>query len=322
MHVTETFIPAKEVRSLVWEGETLVDWVDGGMRYGLDGRTEGRRVIYSYRFDAAVTSPGGEYVVIYEKVGTKGLLLRRGKIIREINRSFYHAEAYEYPVALFRLKDGREVMAHCPNECCQLDVEDLATGECLTSWKDRKPADFFHSRLVASPNGAYLASSGWFWHPWTMVKVYDLTLALGDLAHLDGPGLKIDDSWEEESTGVFFEDNRLVVALNTDDSPEIGKGVRIYDLAKSGPPAIVPHHVVIGTMMPVGTKHLVNFYKHPQLIELETGTIVREWPHIHSGGQTSSIIWDSKIPAIALDVPGKRCAIAGENGITVLQFKE
>src|SRR5262245_32839629 len=84
-------IPAVAVRSLVWRGDELVDWVDGCKIYRLDGSKTERRVSYAYRFDTAVASPGGRFAVIHERLGTKGLLLDDGKILREINRSFYHA---------------------------------------------------------------------------------------------------------------------------------------------------------------------------------------------------------------------------------------
>jgi hypothetical protein len=31
--------------------------------------------------------------------------------------------------------------------------------------RDRDPGDFFHSRLAASPDGSFLLSTGWVWHP-------------------------------------------------------------------------------------------------------------------------------------------------------------
>ena len=61
---------------------------DGSVMYHTDSPT-GR--IDAYRFDAACVSPSGGYAVIYERLGTKGLLLRDGVIVREIDRSFYHA---------------------------------------------------------------------------------------------------------------------------------------------------------------------------------------------------------------------------------------
>src|SRR3954468_8980867 len=91
------------VRSLCWDGETLVDWVDGGTRYSLSGKQTKARVYFAYRFDRAVLSPNREFAVLYEVLGTKGLIVHGNDEPREINRSYYHATAYEYPIALFSL---------------------------------------------------------------------------------------------------------------------------------------------------------------------------------------------------------------------------
>ena len=90
---------SSEVKSLCWAGESLVDWAAGGITFHLDGKIEPRPVYYAHPFNSAVTSPCGTYAVIYERLGTKGVLLKRGKVLRELNRSYYHASAYEYPVA-------------------------------------------------------------------------------------------------------------------------------------------------------------------------------------------------------------------------------
>ncbi len=120
-----------KVKSLCWQGDRLIDWAGGGIAYDLEGKVYGSIVRYAYRFDAAVVSPSGEYAVIYERLGTKGLVLKQGKPIREINRSFYHADAYEYPIVLFKLPDGREVIAHCPDHYNQLEIEELENGKRL-----------------------------------------------------------------------------------------------------------------------------------------------------------------------------------------------
>ena len=97
-------IPSPAVKSLVWHGDALMDWAGGHARFELDGSFKGRSVSYSYRFDAACASPSGEFEVIYERLGTKGLVPHRGKILRAINRSFYHADDY----ARVSLRAGRE----------------------------------------------------------------------------------------------------------------------------------------------------------------------------------------------------------------------
>jgi hypothetical protein len=54
-----------------------------------------------------VVVPGGEVIALVSSTGTKSLLLRRGGgLIRELDRSYYHADAYRYPLALFTLPDG------------------------------------------------------------------------------------------------------------------------------------------------------------------------------------------------------------------------
>ena len=92
--VTHSF-PAKGIRSLCWRGDELIDWVGGGRRFALDGAEHRAAVYYSYVFDAAIASPDGRFAVIYQNCGTKGLLLEDGKIVRELNRSYYCADAYE-----------------------------------------------------------------------------------------------------------------------------------------------------------------------------------------------------------------------------------
>jgi hypothetical protein len=124
----EILIPVQNMpKSLVWDDGCLVDWVAGGTRFHRDGRIEQPSVRYAYCFDAAVATPSGNFSVVYTQLGTKGLVLERGKVLREINRSYYQANRYDYPIALFCLPDGREVIAHCPNEYKQIEIELLQT---------------------------------------------------------------------------------------------------------------------------------------------------------------------------------------------------
>ena len=102
----ETRISAPSVRSLMWEGDTLIDWAGGGVRYGAEGEITRFYSSFGPHFDHAVSSPSGQYAVIYAGLGTKGLLTRNDEMQREINRSYYHADAYEFPLALVRLKKG------------------------------------------------------------------------------------------------------------------------------------------------------------------------------------------------------------------------
>lgn len=103
--------PAVGVKSLVWQNGKFMDWVSGDVEYDLSGLKRGPTVSYPYRFDAAIVSPSGSFVALCERLGTKAIILGPDRMLREINRSYYHAEVYEYPILLFRLADGREALA-------------------------------------------------------------------------------------------------------------------------------------------------------------------------------------------------------------------
>jgi hypothetical protein len=192
--------PLTGVRSLVWVGDDLVDWVGGGYRFHPDGSASSNTVNYAYAFDRAVGSPSGTYAVIYAERGTKGLVLKDefpkstdwrhsgAKILRQIDRDFYHANHYDYAVALGRLRDGREILVHCPESYTHPHIDKVESGRRL-SIREYRRADFFHSRLQISPDGRYLLSAGWVWHPVNMLMVFDLEAALEDATTLDGRGV-------------------------------------------------------------------------------------------------------------------------------------
>src|SRR5215831_13741375 len=76
-------IDAANLQSLVWEGDSLIDWAGGGERFHLDG-TRRQRVYTSFgsMFDRAVGLADGSFTVIYGRLGTKAVLLKEGKVHR------------------------------------------------------------------------------------------------------------------------------------------------------------------------------------------------------------------------------------------------
>lgn len=158
-----------EVASIAWAGDAVVDLARGNQAYGMDGSRRDSRFFWGYPFDIGIVGPSG-VVALAHRRGTKGLVAwgeLRGQY-REINRSFYCADSYDYPLARFAGPDGRALLVHCPDSYANLEVEDAISGERLTR---REPAalDFFHSRLSVSPSGRWLASAGWVWHPVAML---------------------------------------------------------------------------------------------------------------------------------------------------------
>jgi len=309
-------IDRKAVRSLNWVGDELVDHAAVVTAWGLP-------------FDAAITSQSGEYAVAYTRLGTKGVVLKSGRVLREINRSFKHAEAYLYPITLARLEDGREVLIHCPDAYNKLQIEVVESGERLTS-RPAKGIDVFHSRLAMSPSGRHLISAGWVWSPFGIVQVFDLQEAITRPETLDEPKQPQAIAGEVQSA-CWIDADHLLVATDPDtervDAPDgdpallgqgelgcwsISKGEFIYrtTLGRSA-----------GAMMAVGVDHVVTFFEHPKLTNARTGAVEMAWPDIDSGRETSSIVWHRPPdPSLALDPTRARFAVADPDGITIIEL--
>jgi len=320
-------IPAKKVHSLLWMSGKLVDWVSGCVEYGLDGTKSGPRIIYPYRFDAALASPSGRFVAIYERLGTKAILLGPDGSLRELNRSYYHAHVYEYPIFLFQLIDSQEALAHCPSEYCHLQIEDPATGELLSDPSTGRVPSTFHSRLTCNPQGNRIVSACWVWHPFDTVCAYNLNPRGNGSYSLD----PCDDALTrgtEISTAAFNPDGRLIVTsareaedfLDDEPGDRLRPGmIGIYDFDERSFLTLARLEDEAGTLMPVGREHAVGFFDHPKLIEVSTGRVIHRWPDLKTGRQTSSIMWHNPLPPpIALDPIAGRFAVASEEHITVV----
>ncbi|MBR0901329.1 hypothetical protein [Bradyrhizobium liaoningense] len=333
----QSHFSASGVHSLCWRDDELVDWVGGGRAFTVAGVERGAIVNFGYRFDAATASPDGRFAVIYERLGTKGLLLRDGQIVRELDRSYYCADAYEFPVALFNDPDGRLLLAHCPGNYCRLELEEAETGRPLTASADRKPSNFFHSQLSASPHGRRLVSAGWLWHPLSLVACYDVAQAFADPKHLDdrhGLGGSFNPGLAEESSACWLDDDHLAVAASAEPEQDIVEddseprlhpcGLAVYDVANRTCRRAFKMDESPGRILPLETGHVLSLYRHPKLIELSTGKVVHVWTELSSGRQDGSIMGglsdDGKPPAMALDRSTGRFAIANRDAITVLEF--
>ena len=310
------------VRSLSWNGNELIDWAGGGRRFSLDGSEIRSHIHWAYRFDRAISSRDGTYQVIYETLGTKGLVLKGNKVVREINRSFYHANVYEFPVAILDLPDGGVGLAHSPDEYNELQIEEIEFGHQLTA-RDGKSPDFFHSRLQASPDGEYLLSAGWIWHPLDRALLFSVHEALERPEHLDEPlGLELPEEFFEINTAAFQSNNSLLLIgrREEDDESSIPFVCR-YNFKDSRIEAKSRLEAVPGTIMPVGADHFVGFHEHPKLFEIASGKIIQSWSELNSGKQISSIIGERDLPPpLALDPENKRFAVASEKEIVVVQL--
>jgi hypothetical protein len=248
----------RRVVALDWDGDDLVS---GDYRWAPDGTTNDPRMVRGEiwpPFDQTITFGG--YRAVYAERGTKALLMRGGKLIRELNRSYYRAGSSDYPIALGALPDGREVVVHCPEKYNVLEVEDAATGERLTTGP-RKPADEFHSRLSISPDGRHLLSAGWVWQPMGFAEVFDLVDALRDPTLLDGAGMTplmtaVDG---EVWSACWLDDDHLAVSAG---GSELSGQFGVWSLAAGDWTFLTTVDFPIGVTVPVGDR-LLCLYGHP-----------------------------------------------------------
>ncbi|NEB04589.1 hypothetical protein G3I78_36900 [Streptomyces sp. SID13726] len=317
-----------EVQSLAWDGDDLVDAVGGGRRWGPDG-VERASISRGFPFDRSVVSPSGRYSVVHAERGTEALLLDGDRLVRELNRSDYHAADFDYPVALGALPDGREVLVHCPEEYNVLEIEDVESGERLTRG-ERQPKDVFHSRLAVSPDGTHLLSAGWVWHPYGVVEVFDLADALTAPAVLDGHGvLPMDPGIDAEVVSACWLDgDRVAVAtgeefLDDEETPALGpRQLGVWSLSAMRWIHRNKVDFTIGTLIARGDT-VVSLYGNPRLIDVTTGAVVAEWPTVEVPRREGSYgVTHIPTPVAALHPDGIRLAVAQPDGIAIIALPE
>ncbi|MGW2382543.1 hypothetical protein [Streptomyces sp. NPDC001658] len=324
MTVESIPVPAAP-KSLVWQGDELVS-AAGGRGLGRGGVEREEALAESYYFDAGTTSASGRYSALYHERGIEGVLLERGRVVRELHRFDELAGDYDYPLALGALSDGREVVVHCPDEYNALQIEDAASGERLTVG-EREPQDVFHSRLSLSPDGRYLLSVAWLWHPFGVAMVYDTARALTDPGTLDGDGLvpTADAANGEVTAGCWLDADRLVLATGTEaggaDESELPPGrLGVWSMSEGrwlhrNPLA----HAEPGVLLLPRDDQVVSFRGHPRLIDTATGRLVAEWPEVvFPVKDTCFSAEDIPSPVAALHPDGTRLAVAQTDSIALI----
>jgi hypothetical protein len=331
--------------SLVWEGDTLVDWVAGGNRYGLDGTFTPSYTRFSPNFNGVVALPDSRCIALFERRWTKGLLIpnepknpqynqiQLGDRVfsflkmypREINRSYYQAHEYEYPVALYYLPDGRPAILHCPDEYNRLEIELIETGERLTASDSRKPEDVFHSRLLVSPSGRYALSAGWEWHPIDSLYVFDLQKAIEDPSQLDAGIMVVRDA----HSAVFLDDDTIAYSISTKSSWAVPgftekAQVNLYSI-KNGKivHSIGIDHAPLSLLPTDNQRYVWEVSSHVKLLDLDTGTVVVECPQAIANGSIGAINFtydDFEHPPFALHPDRRRLAVGTKEGIITISL--
>jgi hypothetical protein len=337
--------PRGKVRSLVWRGDDLIDFASGGIVYRLDGAHSDPGHRYGDRLDAAVISPSGRYALLHERLGTKGLLLDGSGAVRAIERSDYHANAYEYPAVFASLHDGREMLFHCPHEYNRIEALDAATAVAEVREhsgqvrEDSRDADFFHSRLTVSPGGRWLASAGWVWHPIDRLMIFKTAQLLRSsrddrdrtpVAQIWRERLSdTDDGLPEVDSVAFLNEDELIVSLHMEGhdhaSGKFGShptAIEIWNLAEDRLVSSARLAELSGPLLPLDREWVIGFHGHPKLINLLTGRVERSWSHIETSTRLGSICLNQPAePILALDLKKRRFALCDGESILVATLR-
>lgn len=319
--MTKTIIKTNYLQTIDWFNGGIVDWVSAGQLYSLDGQKKQlAKYHYAFSFDGSITSRDGQYAFIYKRLGTKALLLKNGDVIREINRSYYHAETYEYPAAFVSFNNVT-YLVHCPIDYCQLDFENVETGEIITNVSGRKPSDVFHSRLSISPDEKFLMVRGWVWHPLDVVEVFNIAGCFANPLLLDRSSLH-PDFGTEINTASFIDNERILIAASVEEPfdddvkpllPQ--KHVAIWNFYKNELSVPVKIDGEFGNLFAIDDNYAWDMFKYPKIINIRTGEIEKKWEETNSGFQLSSIFRgkENDCPQICFDRNTSRIAVKLNN---------
>jgi len=307
--MTRRTIKTNFLQTIDWLNGCIIDWVSAGQLYSLDGQQmQLAKYHFAFSFDGSITSADGQYAFIYKRLGTKGLLLKNGEVLREINRPYYHAETYEYPAA-FLTFNNITYLAHCPIDYCQLDFENVETGEIVTNIKGRKPSDMFHSRLSISPDNKYLMVCGWAWHPVDTIQLFEVAECFKNPLLLDESSLYPDFGTEINSAS-FIDSKRILIAASgeepfDDETPPLlpQKHIAIWNFETNHLSDPVKVNSEFGNLFAINDTLAWDMYKFPKIINIKTGEVESKAEDINSGLQVSSILYSdfNNYPQICFD---------------------
>ena len=319
------FIECPNVSALAWDEGRLVEVVTG-RSFGLDGTRSERAFFLGYPFDRGLCIRGGEafWTLAYDNRGTKAVLYKNWKEHRELNRSYYFAKQFDYPIALTLVDPKRTAIIHCPNSFDTIVVEDADSGEILGTTKTQGME--FRSRLSVSGDGKHLLSAGWFWHPLGGAWLASVDEILGSGR---SPVKEVEFSFGAEiDAAAFLGNDRLVVCSTKEiinDEPGASQlrplQLGLWSIADARWISTAPLQESAGTIMP-WKEWVISFHDHPKAIELETGKVVHVWEQIESGHQIGSIeLGTPPPPAMALNARAGMFAVSNSKGITVVSLR-
>lgn len=211
------------------------------------GHSTQRFAAAQYRLYA---SADGRYAAIVVDRGTEGVVVEvsTGRLTMRLNGGDYHADTVPFSACFMRFQ-GRDVLVH-RTEWNRLDVSDPASGEVLTERDiEAQPEhhlDYFHGRLLPSPDGSRLLDDGWVWHPVGIPRVWSVADWLGGNVweSEDGPSaidLTMREDWNIPACWIGNRHVALWGLASWDEDAceesDAGPGVRILGVTQRKPSA-------------------------------------------------------------------------------------
>jgi hypothetical protein len=260
-------------------------------------------VSWSGRFAAVVVDFGQGGVVVD---------LAHGSVTARLDGGDYNTWTVPLSMAFTQL-DGRDILVH-RSEWNRLDLMDPATGDSLSNRSTPKRAtaadspdhylDYFHGRLVVSPDGRHVVDDGWIWHPVGVPVVWDLHrwLTQNCWESEDGDSRRSLGSREYYwNHGICWLDNgRVVVEGIGNDDELMVDGVIIYDIDRAAagiverPPGMLRPE--IGTLLPSG--------EIVQAIAGPAGVLFASGHQLFSANDAGLSIWSVETEARFGFIPG------------------
>jgi hypothetical protein len=313
----------RRVQSLIWDGDALVDPAGGFHRWHVDGTEQsGGYATWYEKFDRALKGPGNLRLLL-ETLGTAAVLIDGTSQIRQVHRSVYHANDYEYPAAFWPVDENTVRIIHCPDEYNILHIDDVRTGHRLTS-RSTKSIDMFHSRLCVDASNRYLMSAGWVWHPYNTLQLYDLETAIADPTHLDSRGLTMPYINAEVDSAAFLGDSVVVSTTEEEqlDDPDENVGPMALGVFRIGEQTWQNISVLnepTGPMMPIDDQYVVAFHESPRVINVTSGEMVHRWHDIQCGKAIGPIT-RTPYPTISFAPNGSGFAVVERDRIVAVRF--
>ncbi len=191
-------------------------------------------------------SGNGRFVAVVNDHGQLGAIydIPAGRQTMELNGGDYHPETVPFSFA-FVEHDGKTVAIH-RTAWNRLDASDASTGELLTergptSYSTGEPTpehylDYFHGRLLVSPDGRHVVDDGWVWHPVGIPEVWDIRLWLTSNVweSEDGPSKfwLAHRTYYWDHAMCWIGSDRIAVGGIGDDDDKIFAGARIFSASE------------------------------------------------------------------------------------------